>query len=162
MNKRHGDLKETFYMLAHHLWDSLRQSKAPAISFIHFMQSMELSDAKTVFPVSLKVILRMGGLHCDSSYRHPWFLLLLLFFKTNICQHTLMVTCLDKILRSNYFELNWLKINFNAPNCYVHLHPSSQLPVYTPWNEDRFGSGLRDYQKDFIVSEAFWPNSLLL
>ena len=67
MNKHHGDLKETFYMLARHLWDALRQNKAPAISFIHFMQFMELSDAKTVFPVSLKMILRMRGLHCDSG-----------------------------------------------------------------------------------------------
>lgn len=47
-------------MLAYHLRDSLRQNKVPAISFIHFMQFMELSDAKTISPVSLKMVLGTG------------------------------------------------------------------------------------------------------
>lgn len=58
--------------------------------------------------------------------------------------------------------IDYLKINFNTPNCYVHQHPSSQLPVYTPWNEDGLGCGWRDYQKNFIISKASWPTSLFL
>lgn len=40
------------------------QSKAPAISFIHGMQFMELNDARTVLPVSLKMMLRTEWKGC--------------------------------------------------------------------------------------------------
>lgn len=50
----------------------------PATSFIHFTPFVELSDAKTTSPVSLKVILRTGCGDCvvtAVTITHGFFLI---------------------------------------------------------------------------------------
>lgn len=131
-------------MLAHHLWDSLRQNKVPAISFIHFMQFMELNDAKTISPVSLKMVLGTGWEGCIVIVVNS---MASFSFKAQTSANTLSwLPSWKKFL--GVIILSWidyLKINFNTRNCYVPQQPSSQLPVYTPWKEDGFSCGWKDY-----------------